>query len=204
MENVSYEYGGVDAKETYSAKDQLSNGVASGVNEQELIDNAGVSMNDLYYTRAPKTEELEKLDPIYISYFQEWNSFKNYEFARKHGFHDLTHEWRRSQHIEDFDQVDSRAYLVHPWLKYPKFGHSSATDYSARMVRYGMISRDEAIQLVKKHDGKIDPLCVRDFCEFCGYTETEFWEIVDTLYNKEIFEKDSNGNWVLKHPVWEE
>ena len=39
--------------------------------------------------------------------------------------------------MENFDQVDSRAYLVHAWLKYPKFGHASATDYSARMIRYG-------------------------------------------------------------------
>lgn len=36
-ENVSYEYGGADAKETYSAKEQLSNGVASGIDEQELM-----------------------------------------------------------------------------------------------------------------------------------------------------------------------
>ena len=32
-----------------------------------------------------------------------------------------------------------------------------------------MLNRDEAIQLVKEHDGNLDPLCVRDFCEFCGY-----------------------------------
>lgn len=203
-ENVSYEYGGSDAKETYSARDQLGNGVASGIDEWELINNAGVSVRDLYYTRGPKYEELEKLDPIYISYFQEWNSFKNYEFARKHGFHDLKHEWRRTQHVEDFDQVDSRAYLVHPWLKYPKFGHTSATDYAARMVRYGLITRDEAVKLVKNHDGELDSLCVRDFCEFCGYTETEFWRIVDKLYNTDIFKKDNYGKWVLKHPIWEE
>lgn len=203
-ENVSYEYGGSDAKETYSAREQLNNGVASGVDEHELIENAGVSEKDLYLTRAPKKEELERLDPIYISYFTQWNSFSNYEFAKKHGFHDLTHEWKRTQHVEDFDQVDSRAYLVHPWLKYPKFGHSSATDYSARMVRYGIISRNEAIDLVKKHDGVLDPLCVRDFCEFCGYSETQFWDIVDGLYNKDIFEKDKWNNWKLKHPIWEE
>lgn len=201
-ENVSYEYGGSDSKETYSAKEQLSNGVASGVDEQELIKSAGVTTQDLYLTRAPKQDELDKLDPIYISYFTQWNSFKNYEFARKHGFHDLTHEWRRAHHIEDFDQIDSRAYLVHPWLKYPKFGHASATDYAARMVRYGIVTRDEAIGLVKEYDGKLDPLCIRDFCEFCGYSETEFWSIVDKLYNEEIFEKDIDGSWKLKNPIW--
>lgn len=31
------------------------------------------------------------------------------------------------------------------------------------MVRYGLITRDEAITLVKKHDHALDPLCVRDF-----------------------------------------
>lgn len=46
----------------------------------------------------------------------------------------------------NFDQVDSRAYLVHSWLKYPKFGHATATDYTARHIRYGMLSRDEAVR----------------------------------------------------------
>lgn len=203
-ENVSYEYGGSDAIETYSAREQLNNGVATGVDEQELINNAKVSAQELFFTRAPEQEELDKLDPIYISYFTPWNSFKNYEFARKHGFHDLTHEWNRTHHVENFDQIDSRAYLVHSWLKYPKFGHASATDYAARMVRYGYLTRDEAKQLVREHDDKLDPLCVRDFCEFCGYTETEFWNILDSLYNQELFEKNDYGKWILKHPVWEE
>jgi hypothetical protein len=29
---------------------------------------------------------------------------------------------------EDYDQVNSIAYLEHPWLKYPKFGFARATD----------------------------------------------------------------------------
>ncbi len=202
-ENVSYEYGGSDAKETYSAKEQLSNGVASGIDEAELIKECGISSRDLFMTRAPKKEEIDSLDPIYISYFVPWNSFENYELARKHGFHDLTHEWYRTHHVENFDQIDSRAYLVHSWMKYPKFGHASATDYAARMVRYGLISREEAVKLVQERDHALDPLCVRDFCEFCGYTESEFWSIVDSLYNKDLFEKTAAG-WKLKHPVWEE
>lgn len=200
-ENVSYEYGGNNYKESYSAKDQINNGVAIGIDEQELIKNADISKKDLNLTEAPSKDDIDKLDPIYVSYFVEWNSFKNYEFAKKHGFHDLTHEWRRTHHIEDFDQIDSRAYLVHSWMKYPKFGHATATDYAARMIRYGYLTRDEAIKLVKEHDSKLDPLCVRDFCEFCGYTETEFWKIVDSLYNREIFEKN-NDKWELKQPIW--
>jgi len=88
--------------------------------------------------------------------------------------------------------------LVHSWMKYPKFGHASATDYAARMVCYGMLTRDEAIRLVKEHDHALDPWSVRDFCAFLGYSEKEFWEIVDRFYNKDLFEKDKNGRWILQ------
>lgn len=202
-ENVSYEYGGSDAKETYSAKEILFNGVASDIPMEELVDD-NITERDLSMTVAPSLEEMNKLDPIYLSYFVKWNSYKNYLFAKKRGFHDLQNEWDRSMMAESFDQVDSAAYLVHAWLKYPKFGHACATDYASRFVRYGLISRDEAVQIVKKKDHALDPKSVRDFCEFCGYKESEFWQIIDSLYNQDIFERNRYDEWVLKNPVWDE
>ena len=41
----------------------------------------------------------------------------------------------------------------------------------------------------------------KDFCDFLGYTETEFWNIVDGFYNTDIFKKDEFGEWVLKEQV---
>lgn len=196
-ENISYEYGGADAVETYSAREQIYNGVGYGIPTEELLCD-GVTMRDLNFFEPPTTEEINTLDPIYMSYFVSWNSFNNYELAKRYGFHDLTHEWIRTHHVENMDQVDSRAYLIHPWMKYPKFGHATATDYCSRMVRYGMITREEAVKLVKEHDHALDPLCVRDFCEFLGYSEKEFWEIIDRHYNQELFEKDKLNRWVLK------
>ena len=138
---------------------------------------------------------------MYVSYFVPWNSVANYRFAKEHGFHDLTHEWDRTQNAENFDQVDTRAYIVHPWMKYPKFGHGVATDYASRFVRYGMMSREEAVKLVRERDGKLDPKCVEDFCEFLGYSESEFWRIVNSFYNTELFERNDMNEWVLKEPL---
>ncbi len=199
-ENVSYEYGGASDKETYSAKGQINNGVAVGISTEDLIGD-GVTENDLSLTLAPTAEELDRLDPFYLSYFMPWDSYKNYNLAKSRGFHDLTHEWDRQHHVEMFDQIDSRAYLIHSWMKYPKFGHAAATDYTARSIRYGIMTRDEAIRLVNERDGNLDPLCVRDFCNFCGYNETEFNAIVDGFYNKDIFYKDERGSWKLKEPL---
>lgn len=202
-ENVSYEYGGSDAIETYSAKEILSNGVASDIPIKELLSEE-IREKDLYLTKAPTKEAINTLDPIYLSYFIEWNSYKNYIFAKSRGFHDLEHEWNRTMTAENFDQIDSTAYLVHAWMKYPKFGHACATDYAARFIRYGLMTREEAIETVKKKDHHLDPLAVRDFCKFTGYSETEFWTIVDSFYNREIFKEDVYGQWVLKNPIWKE
>jgi hypothetical protein len=149
-ENVNYEYSG--GEETYSAKEQIENGVASEIPKSVLVDNV-VSERDLYLCEAP---DISGLDPVYLSYFVPWNSYNNYTFAKTRGFWDLKGEWHRTHHIEDFDQIDSRAYLVHPWMKYPKFGHATATDYASRFIRYGMMDREEALKLVAKHDHNLD------------------------------------------------
>lgn len=200
-ENVSYEYGGPGALDTPSARDQIYNGVADEIQMEEILGD-GVSTKDLTLCQPPSKEDMAQLEPIYLSYFLPWNSYSNYIFAKSVGFHDLTHEWHRTHHIENFDQVDSRAYAVHYWLKYPKFGHQIATDYASRFIRYGLITREEAIDLVRERDSQLDPLALRDFCEFCGYSEREFWNIVDKFYNTEIFKKDEFDRWVLRDPVW--
>lgn len=196
-ENVSYEYGGVDDKETYSAREQVFNGVAPDVDLQELID-AGVSEDELTYLEAPACDVLDKLDPIYLSYFVEWNGVKNYEFAKRRGFKDLTHEWDRTNHIENFNQIDSYGYLLNAWMKFPKYGHAYATDYAARWVRYGMLTREEAVKLAEERDHNIDPKIIEDFCNFTGMTIKEFYEALDKLYNKELFSQNSWGQWRLK------
>ena len=196
-ENVSYEYGGVDDKETYSAREQVFNGVAPGVELQELVE-AGVSRDELAYLEAPSREMLDSIDPIYLSYFVEWNGIRNYEFAKRRGFKDLTHEWDRTNHIENFNQIDSYGYLLNAWMKFPKYGHAYATDYAARWVRYGLLTREEAVKLAEERDHNVDPKIVEDFCDFTGMTIREFYESLDKLYNKEIFEQNPYGQWRLK------
>lgn len=202
-ENINYEYGGSQREETYSAMDQVNNGVADPIPFEELLDD-GVSMKDLSLLKAPTAEEMaaSKLDPIYLSYFVRWSSYRNYIFAKSRGFRDLTHEWVRTHHVENFDQIDSGAYLIHPWMKYPKFGHASATDYASKFIRYGLITRDQGIELVKKSDHNLDPRCVKEFSDFLGYSLAEFYSIVDRFYNKDIFEKNHNGEWKVKDPIW--
>lgn len=201
-ENVAVEYGGVQKEESYSAKDQINNDVVKPVNLEEWIDD-DIKMKDLYTCVYPTKEEIEKskLEPIYLSYFVPWDGYKNYQIAKKYGFKSLgdTGEWKREGYIEDYDQIDALGYLVHPWLKYPKFGFSRSTDVCCYWIRSGKISRKEAIKLVEENDPKlVDPKALKDFLEFTGYTEEEFWTITEKFINPKVWEKIGEHEWKLK------
>ena len=199
-ENVAWEYGGVGSKETYSAREQINNDVAKKVDSVLWYKN-GITDGQLNMLKYPSQEKIEEtgLDPIYLSYFVPWNGYDNYKIAKEHGFKDLTGEWKRDGYIDDYDQIDSVAYLMNVWMKYPKFGFGRATDVVGYWIRSGKIGKNEGKKLIEKNDHKLDARILQDFLDFTGYTEREFWGIVDGFWNRDIFEK-KDSEWWLKEP----
>lgn len=198
-ENVNYEYGGNQKEETYSANQQFKNGVIKPINYEEWIDDA-VSMRDFKAVEPPTLDMVEAagLESIYLSYFIKWDTHYNYQLAQLHGFMNAEHEWQREGNIENYNQIDSMGYLVNQWIKYPKFGNAGTTDMAARYVRAGLMTRAEALKLVKERDYKLDQKMLEDFCQFVGITKKRFWEIADQWYNQDLFEKDRFGVWKKK------
>lgn len=199
-ENVSYEYGGGYDLETPSAKDIFLNGVAEDLDLSEFIDDE-IKEENLQLFFKPNENDLAKLDPIYLSYFIKWNSYSNYIFAKSRGFTDLQNEWDRTHCVENFDQIDSIGYIVHAWMKYPKFGHAMASDYAARLIRYGLLDREKAIKIVKERDHKLDDKCIEDFCSFVGINKDRFYRIVEKYYNMDLFYKNEFGEFKLKNEI---
>jgi len=201
-ENAAYEYGTTD-KENYSALEGILR-IFNAIDIDFWLQR-GVSIKETNAILAPTEEELEaaRLDPIFLSHFSPWSSTKQLEIARRYGFKDLAHEWKREGCFEDFEQIDSVAYMVHLWLKYPKFGFQRASDIASRRVREGLLSLAEAKKLIAEHDHKLDQLAMQDFINFLGYTSRQFWDIVDRFWNPEIFEK-VNGIWQMKNAIYTE
>jgi hypothetical protein len=77
----------------------------------------------------------------------------------------------------------------------------SSLDIIRRRLREGRLSLEEAKRLIKEKDPKLDQKAMIDFIDFLGYTQKEFWEITDKLWNKDIFEQTDDG-WVLKDPPY--
>jgi N-acetyl sugar amidotransferase len=201
-EDVNYTYGGEYDKETPSAVFQPLNDVSKPVWKEWFKDDE-ISELDLQSIRQPTVDECKDagLNPIYLSYFVPWNSHHNFQVAQRWGFRHLGHEYEREGSIDNYDQIDSISYLLNPYMKYLKFGHSVATDNASRWIRYGMKTREEMIPYVEEKDGKLDQGIVEKFCEFTHLSIDEFWKIMDKWYNTELFEKDRDDIWRPKFKV---
>ncbi len=202
-ENAAYTYG-TTTEDDYSAKKYIEAGhSASGEKLGEKITDfwceRGIPMKEMNALLPPSQKDLERVkpEPIFMSYFVPWDDERNYEIAKRYGLKDLHHEWRREGFIEDYSQIDSLAYIVHLWMKYPKFGFSRATDITARWIRKGTLTRAEARKLVTEHDHKLDQRAMEDFISFMGYRPRQFWDIVERFWNPDIFEK-IDGIWRKK------
>jgi hypothetical protein len=90
-----------------------------------------------------------------------------------------------------------KTLYVHLWGKYPKFGFQRVADVACRRVRQGLITKEEALKAIKDRDSILDQRALEDFCNTCGYTIKEFWDIQDRWFNQEIFSKDKFGRWTL-------
>lgn len=206
-ENAAYTYGAT-VEDGYSVtKYILAGHSAAGEKLGDKITDfwceRGIALKEMNAIVLPSQEDLERVqpEPIFMSYFVPWDDERNYAIAKRYGFKDLHHEWRREGWIEDYGQIDSVSYLVHLWMKYPKFGFARATDIAARWVRKGKITREEAKRLVMEHDHKLDQRAMEDFISFMGYTPRQFWDIVERFWNPELFE-NVDGVWRLKNPVY--
>jgi N-acetyl sugar amidotransferase len=201
-EDINYTYGGKHDQETPSALLQPQNDVVKPVWD-EWFEDGEISKRDLDVIAQPTIKEIEDagLEPIYLSYFVPWNSYHNFEVAQKWGFRHLGHEHDREGSIDNYDQIDSISYLLNPFMKYLKFGHSSATDVASKLIRYGIKTRDEMIPIVEDKDGKLDQDIVKNFCSFTSMDVFEFWKIMDKWYNEELFEQDQDRIWHPKFKV---
>lgn len=175
-ENSAYEYGSTerDNPDATLAIDAIVNKISR---ERAFWLNSGLSNSDIdSILPNPKGH---KPHVIFMSYYVPWSSTANLKVAKERGFKDLddTKEWQRQGTCEQFEQIDSIAYLVHLYLKYPKFGFQRAADIASRRVREGLMTLEEAKKIMEEVDPVLDPLSLMDFCYSMGYTEKEFWHI---------------------------
>ena len=142
----------------------------------------------------------DELKVIYMGAIYPYSGYHWYREAQTYGFKDLNvlNEWQRQGNIENYSQIDSLGYLMGIWTKFVKFGFQRVSDVACRLVRDGLLEKEQALQLIRDQDYICDPTSKRDFCRAIGISEAYFDEMVDKHANKDLVVKDINGVWRRK------
>ena len=155
----------------------------------------------LFMYRYPSDDEMEwaKLKVVYLGYYiKDFTRFKNAEFSINLGLAIRDESPEETGEMYKFEALDEDFVIINQALKYFKFGFGKVTDHVSEAVRLGLMTRKEAIELVKKYDGKCGDKFIKRFCNYLGISEKKFWKVAESYRNKNIWEKDKSGNFKIK------
>ena len=81
------------------------------------------------------------------------------------------------------------------YMQYIKFGFGRCVRDASRLVQNNRISRKDAINYVKKHDGEFPKNNLDQVLNYLSL-DKEFQEIVDKHRNDEIWSKNNKNDWL--------
>lgn len=155
----------------------------------------GLTSNDLISWKYPSDQELFELNMrgIYIGNYIYWEANDHAKLVvDRYGF-EVSNEpfdrtYRRMSNLDDMHENG-----IHDYLKYIKFGYGRCTDHTSKDIRAGLMSRENALELVRHYD-PIKPRDLQRWLEYVGMTEAEFDAIADTFRDPRVWWRE-NGSW---------
>lgn len=132
---------------------------------------------------------------LFLGHYIPWDGLSNALIAQANGF--ITFEKSVEGSMVNYENLDNHQTGIHDYFKFLKFGFGRATDIACLHLRRDRITRQDALDIVKKSDGKFPwtyigkPL--KDILDPLDITVDEFIKICDSFTNKKIFKRDANG-----------
>src|SRR5690606_8923874 len=148
----------------------------------------------------PTDEDLARVGVtgIFLGHYLPWDGYANALISQAFGFTSVSGTVEGS--IVNYENLDNLQTGIHDYFKFLKFGFGRATDIACLHVRRGRITRQDALQMVKRHDGKFPwtylGVPIEQILEPLGMGLDEFVEICDRFTNKSIFRTDGRDNLV--------
>lgn len=202
-ENSQNEYGGpaAAAENNVLTRRWLEEfGGLLGLRVTDLIGQEGITRKDLIQYTYPTDEELAQtgVTGIFLGHYLPWDGYANALIAQAHGFR--TYDKPVEGSLVNYENLDNAQTGIHDYFKFLKFGFGRATDLACLHVRRGRLAREDAIRLVKMHDGKFPwsylGVSLEETLKEIGMTVDEFVRVCDRFTNKKLFLCDSRGHLV--------
>lgn len=202
-ENSQNEYGGPAAASENNVLNRRwleEFGGLLGLRVSDLIGMEGIEKKHLIPYTYPTDADLRKVGVtgIFLGYYIPWDGYANALIAQAHGFSTLQTLVEGS--IVNYENLDNYQTGIHDYFKFLKFGFGRATDIACLHIRRGRITRQDGMELIKKHDGKFPWTYlgkpIADILQPLDITVDEFIKICDRFTNKKIFKIDARGNLI--------
>ncbi len=202
-ENPQNEYGGPAA----TAESNILNrrwlerfGGLLGLRISDVVGIDGIDHRHLLAYTYPSDEDLAHVGVtgLFLGYYLPWDGLSNALIAQAHGL--TTYHKTVEGSMVNYENLDNYQTGIHDYFKFLKFGFGRATDLACMQVRRGRLTRQDALEIVKKHDGKFPwnylgkPL--ENILKPLELTVDEFIQICDKFTNKKLFRQDSTGNLI--------
>lgn len=199
-ENSQNEYGGpaAAAKDNVLTRRWLEEfGGLLGLRVADLSATYGIEPRHLLPYQYPSDEELQRVGVtgLFLGHYLPWDGLSNALIAQANGFHSFDRCVEGS--MVNYENLDNHQHGIHDYFKFLKFGFSRATDIACLHVRRGRISRQDALEIVRRHDGKYPwtylGKSLADILDPLEMTVAEFDRVCDQFTNKRIFKRDGSG-----------
>ena len=165
---------------------------------EKVMKLSNFSEKEKYWFKFP-SKNLEKIKITHFSYFENWDSYRNYMLAKKET--DLFElNTSNTGTFTNFAQNDQILASLHYYLMYIKFGFGRATQDVGIEIRRGSMTREQGKNLIKLYDGYFPKENIKHYIKYFEMNEKKFFSIIDKFTNKKLFYKE-NGNWLPKFKI---
>lgn len=188
---------------SYYAIHDLDQVYLGGVRVPELIEKHGFSLNDLraYFPAEAAELQASKLEVHYLGYYLKWTPQESYYYAVEHtGFQ--ANPVRTEGTYSKYNSLDDRIDGFHYYTTWIKFGLGRATYDASQEIRNKHLTREEGVGLVRRFDGEFPRRYAADVFGYLNMSEEEFIALTDRFRSPHLWKRE-NGEWRLRHPVWE-
>ena len=156
----------------------------------------GFELDELRPYIYPTDDEIRKVGVtgVFLGSYVNWNVFNQLEIVKKIGFKE--NSGNKEGTYDGWENLDVYFTVFHDYFKFLKYGFGRATDHASIEIRYGRMTREDGLELVKKSEGKIPRKYLKEFLKAAKITEEEFHKTCDKFTNKDLFKKDDNANLI--------
>ena len=175
----------------------------AGESVEDLMKKYDLTKKDLQPFMPTDIEKIfdSNLEIMHITDYINYNPQNNYYFAKEKTNFLVNPDGRSEGTYTKYQSLDDKLDGLHYYTLFIKTGRARATEDAALEVRNKIITRDEAVSLVKKYDGEFPKKYFKDCLDYMIITEKDFFETVEKFRPPHIW-KMNDEKWELKKAVW--